>query len=281
MGALNPMSNLKNTFPLQPIVGLPSGEIIQGNPTIVNYTKEVLRNPLDSADPTTRSAISLLPQEERFLIETHANRAPEIFKLSEKILLNRMDSSGFKVSSTENLLRHRFWLEYDHAVSGSFPEIRISEVIRGVCSFKFFRETFLSNQYLVAFLMLPPVNFKVKQEETLMFGLDKMREILDLNAIGPNNQVNTQILRAQMAVYQILEKRVQGENVQKIAHAHAMIPLTPSSAEEVNALSEEQMLLRMQDLLNKQKSRMTTKAALHSDVFIAQSKAIEEDDAGE
>jgi hypothetical protein len=252
---------------LQPIVGLPSGEIIKGNPTIVNYTDEVLRNPLDTKDASTRAAISLLPDAERFLVETHANRSPDLFKLSERSLITRMDHAGFKVSSTENLLRNRFWLEYDHAISGGFPEIRISEVIRGVCSFKFFRETFLSSSYLVAYLMLPPINFKTKQEETLMFGLDKMREILDLNAVGVNGQVDTKILRAQMAVYQILEKRVQGETVQKIAHAHALVPLSPSSQKEVDELSEEQMLLRMQELLDRQKQRHTTKAAL-SDVFV-------------
>lgn len=258
----------------QAIVGLPSGEIIQGNPTIVNYSQEVLRNPLDSADPTARSAISLLPEEERFVIETHANRAPDIFKLSEKILINRMAVAGFTISATENLLRNRFWLEYDHAISGGFTLIRLSEVIRGVCSFKFFRETFLSNQYLVAYLMLPPINFKTKQEETLIFALDKMREILDLKAIGPNDQVDTKILRAQMAVYQILEKRVQGETVQKIAHAHALVPLSPASQSEQDQISEELMLVRMQEMLDKQKQRNTTKAALHSDVFVTTGKKV-------
>lgn len=269
------MSNAKTPMAKQAIVGLPSGEIIQGNPTIVNYSQEVLRNPLDSADPTARSAISLLPEEERFVIETHATRAPDIFKLSERILLNRMDTAGFKVSATENLLRNRFWLEYDHAISGGFPLIRISEVIRGVCSFKFFRETFLSNQYLVAYLMLPPINFKTQQEETLMFALGKMREILDLQAVSTETgQVDTKILRAQMAVYQILEKRVQGETVQKIAHAHALVPLSPASSQEVSDLSEEQMLLRMQEMLDKQRQRNTTKAALHSDVFVTTGKKV-------
>jgi hypothetical protein len=259
------------------IAGLPSGEIAQGNPTIVNYTKEVLRNPLDSADPTSRSALSLLPEEERFIVESHANRTPDIFKLSERALVARMGSAGFQVSATENLLRNRFWLEYDHAISGSYPKIRLTEVVRGVCSFKFFRETFLANQYLVAYLMLPPINFKTKQEETLMYGLDKMREVLDLNAVGPNGQIDTKVLRAQMAVYQILEKRVQGETVQKIAHAHAMVPLSPASQSEVDAISEEQMLVRMQEMLNKEKARQTTKAAL-SNIFVTTAKPFKADD---
>jgi hypothetical protein len=253
------------------IAGMPDGTIIQGAPNIVNYTQEILRNPLDSADPTARSALSLLPEEERFIVESHANRTPEIFGLSERQLITRMVSAGFKVSATENLLRNRFWLEYDHAVSGDYPKIRLEEVIRGVCSFKFFREAFLSNQYLVAYLLLPPINFKAKQEETLIFALDKMREILDLSAIGPNDQVDTKILRAQMAVYQILEKRVQGEVVQKIAHAHAMVPLTPASQAEMDALSEEKMLAGMQEMLDRQKQRNTTKAAL-SNVFVTTAK---------
>ncbi len=256
---------------IQPIVGLPSGEIIQGNPTIVNYTREVLRNPLDVADSTTRSALSMLPEEEQFIVEAHAGRNQELFKLSERQLLTRMEQAGFTVSATENLLRNRFWLEYDHAISGAYPKIRLEEVIRGVCSFKFFRETFLSNQYLVAYLMLPPINFKTRQEETLMFALDKLRQILDLSAIGPTGQIDTKIIRAQMSVYQILERRVQGETVQKIAHAHALVPLSPSTGQEVDDLSEEQMMMRMQEMLDKQKQRHTTKAAL-SDIFVTTSK---------
>jgi hypothetical protein len=262
------------------IAGLPSGDIVQGNPTIVSYTQEVLRNPLDSADPTARSALSLLPEEERFIVESHATRTPEIFQLSERQLINRMKTAGFEVSATENLLRNRFWLEYDHAVSGSYPKIRLEEVIRGVCSFKFFRQTFLSNQYLVAYLMLPPINFKTKQEETLMFALDKMRAVLDLSAIGPNDQVNVQLLRAQMGIYQILEKRVQGETVQKFAHAHAMIPLQPSKSAEDERISEELMLVRMQEMLDKQKQRNTTKAAL-SDIFVTTAKPYKDTDADE
>ncbi len=260
--------------PLQPIVGTPDGEIIQGKPLIVNYVKEVLRNPLDTNDPTAKAALSLLPEEERFIIEAHATRSPDIFKLSERQLVNRMESAGFKVSSTENLLRNRFWLEYDHAVSGSFPKMRLEEVIRGVCSFKFFRESFLSNQYLVAYLMLPPINFKTKQEETLLYALDKLRAVLDLDAIGPNNQVDTKIIRAQLAIYQILEKRVQGETVQKVAHAHAMLPLTPATTEEVDNVSEEQMLIKMQELVERSKQRQTTKAAL-SGVFMTTAKPYE------
>jgi len=280
MGDLSRMTNSKTNSLPHAIAGLPSGEIIQGAPNIVNYTKEVLRNPLDSADPTAKSALSLLPEEERFIVESHANRTPDIFKLSEKQLVTRMGHAGLSVSATENLLRNRFWLEYDHAVSGSYPKIRLEEVIRGVCSFKFFREAFLSNQYLVAYLMLPPMNFKTKQEETLMYGLDKMREILDLVAIGPTGQIDTKILRAQMAVYQILEKRVQGETVQKIAHAHAMIPLSPASQSELDQLSEEKMLAGMQEMLDKQKQRNTTKAAL-SNVFVTSAKPYQGHDADE
>jgi hypothetical protein len=266
---------MSKTPMVSPLSGLPAEEKVQSpQNSFVNYTKEVLRNPLDSSDSTARSALSLLPPEEQFIIESHAKRSPEIFKLSERTLLTQMENAGFKVSSTENLLRNRFWLEYDQATSGGYPQIRLAEVIRGVCSFKFFRETFLSNQYLVAFLMLPPINFKSKQEETLLFALDKLRNILDLSAIGPAGQVDTKILRAQLAIYQILEKRVQGETVQKIAHAHAMVPLQPSSQEELGEMSEEQMLKNMQTLLDKQKARQTTKAAL-SDVFVTTAKPYE------
>ncbi len=253
------------------IAGMPDGSMAQGNPTIVNYAEEVLRNPLDKEDASARAAISLLPAEEQFIVESHATRCPDIFKLSERQLITRMNNAGFEVSSTENLLRNRFWLEYDHAVTGGFPKIRLPEVIRGICSFKFFRETFLSNQYLVAFLMLPPINFKTKQEETLMYGLDKMRAILDLPTVDAAGNIDTKILRAQMGVYQILEKRVQGENMQKIAHAHALLPMSPSDTKEVDQISEEQMLIRMQEMLDKQKQRNTTKAAL-SDVFVTKSK---------
>jgi hypothetical protein len=151
----------------------------------------------------------------------------------------------------------------------------MSEVVRGVCSFRFFRETFLSNQYLVAFLMLPPINFKTKQEETLLYALDKMRGILELDAVGPNGQIDTKILRAQMSVYQILEKRVQDNGVQKVAHA--LVPMAPASQDEVDAISEEQMLMKMQEMLDRQKQRNATKAALHADIFVTTAKQVDDE----
>jgi hypothetical protein len=254
-----------------PIAGTADGSIISGNPQIVNYTKEVLRNPLDSKDTTARSAISMLPEEEQFIVESHYNRSTKLFSLSERSLLTEMRHAGFEPSSTENLLRNKFWLEYDHATMGDYGKIRVTEVIRGICSFKFFRETFLANQYMVAFLMLPPINFKTKQEETLLFGLDKLRAVLDLPTTHPDGSININVVKAQMGVYQILERRVQGEVVQKTMTAHAYLPLSPSSREEVDALSEEQMLVKMQELVDKQKSRASTKAAL-SDIFITVGK---------
>jgi hypothetical protein len=268
----------KTPIALTPIAGLSDGSIISGNPQIVNYTKEVLRNPLDAKDTTARSALSMLPEEEQFIISSHANRCPELFTLSERALITKMKNSGFDVSSTENLLRNRFWLEYDHATTGDYPHIRLVEVIRGVCSFKFFRETFLANQFMVAFLMLPPINFKNKQEETLLFALDKLRAILDLPIVDEvTGNVNVSMLKAQMGVYQILERRVQGEVVQKTMNAHAILPMSPSTREEVDQLSEEQMLVKMQELVDKQKARNSTKSALNSNIFIGESRHVNEE----
>lgn len=258
-----------------PIAGSSNGSIVSGSPQIINYANEVLRNPLDSSDPTSKSALSLLPEKEQFVVETHYNRNPELFSLSERSLVNRMKTMGFSISPTENLLRNKFWLEYDHAIAGSFPKIRLEEVIRGICSFKFFKETFLSNQYMVAYIMLPPINFKSKQEETLLFGLDRLREVLDIPIYKANGDVDMNVVKAQMGVYQILERRVQGEVVQKTQNIHALLPMAPASSEEVDLVSEEQMLLRMQELVDKQRSRATNKAAL-SNIFVTEGKRLPE-----
>lgn len=266
----------KKPIALTPIVGLGSGEIIQGSPKIVDYTKEVLRNPVDSKDTTARSALSLLPDEEHFIVDTCFKRHPDLFSLSEKVLLNRIREGGYVISGTENLLRNRFWLEYDHTITAGFPKIRLDEVIRGVCSFKFFRGTFLANQYMVAYLLLPPINFKTKQEETLLTSLDCMRAILDEPIHFPNGALNMQVVKAQMGVYAMMEKRVQDGGVQKIANAHAMIPMQPASREEVQDFTEEQMVKKMQELLDKQKVRNTTRAAI-SDVFTVKGRPVHEE----
>lgn len=258
---------------MNPIVGMPDGSIISGNPQIINYTQEVLRNPLDASDPTARSALSMLPEEEKFIIESHWKRNPELFTLSERSLITQMNNMGFPVSSTENLLRNKFWLEYDHATQGAYEQIRLNEVIRGVCSPKFFRETFLANQYMVAFLMLPPINFKTKQEETLLFALDRLRQVLDMPTLKLDGSPDMNVIKAQMGVYQILERRVQGEVVQKTQNIHAMIPLQPATRDEVDIVNEEQMLIKMQELVDKERSRQTTKAAL-SDIFMVDPKNV-------
>lgn len=267
---------IAETKVLAPISGLSDGSIVSGSPKIIDYTSEVLRNPIDSLDTTCRSALSLLPEAEQFLVETHLKRNPDLFAMSELVLLNRMKGAGFQVSATENLLRNKFWLEYDHAITGSFPAIRLAEVVRGVCSLKFFRETLLGNQYMVAFLMLPPVNFKTKQEETLLFGLDRLRAVLDLPIHKLNGDIDMNVVKAQMGVYQIIERRVQGEVVQKTQNIHAMLPLAPGNAQEIEAVSEEQMLMKMQELVDKQRTRAANKAAL-SNIFVTEGKRISDD----
>jgi hypothetical protein len=261
---------------LVPVAGLPDGSIVSGSPQIIDYTSEILRNPIDTQDVTARSALSLLPEEEQFIVEQHIKRSPDLFGMSELVLTNRMRTAGYQVSSTENLLRNKFWLEYDHAVIGSFPRIRLIEVIRGVCSFKFFRETLLGNQYMVAYLMLPPMNFKAKQEETLLFSLDRLRAVLDLPIHKLNGDIDMNVVKAQMGVYQIIERRVQGEVIQKTQNIHALLPMSPATSPEVDAVSEEQIILKMQELVDKQRTRATNKAAL-SNVFVTEGRRVPHD----
>lgn len=260
-----------------PIIGTADGEIISGKPKIVNYSQEILRNPLDSTDSTTRSAISLLPDDIRFLIETQVSRHKALFALSERPLVSKIESMGHIISATENLLRNKFWLEYDHTIMSGFERMRIDEVLRGVCSYKFFKETFLAAGHLVAYMLLPPINFKVKQEETLLHGLDRLRSILDLPTRKPNGDVDMNVVKAQMSVYQILERRVQGEVIQKTMNAHALMPFvppTPSGAvEDVHTFTEERLVQELQSLMDKQKKRATNEAAV-KDIFITEGRKV-------
>lgn len=229
---------------------------------MVHHSSSLVRNAFDRNNTQLKSALAMLPEEVQAVIDNHIFTSPDVFKMGEREIIKKITNMGYAVSATDTILRQRLWIAYDRAILTGKEVITYEDLLEGVCTENFFKEKFLRSQYLCALLLTPPISFKAKQEEALLFGLDRLREVLELPSVDHLGRVDTKIIRAQLAVYNILEKRVLGETVQKIAHAHAMIPLEPLAQTELRDFSEEELLKKVQAMAERQRARERNNEAI-------------------
>ena len=86
---------------------------------------------------------------------------------------------GLKITPTLNRLRYSFWNEYYRSVDSNSGRMVQKNIFRGVCSMEVYEKMLRNNAY-VAWILCPPSDTVVSLRETLNYGLDRIREILDL-----------------------------------------------------------------------------------------------------
>ena len=147
--------------PIVVIPGLPDNIVApepKAQSSITKYTSNALRDP--------ESAINFMDEDVQFRLKNHLRLYPDLFSLNERELLDRCRTIGYVPGPNDNLLRHRLWVEYDFCSTGSLNRIRTPEIVRSVCSQNYFINSFLLNPHKSAWLLLPPITYHVKQEET-------------------------------------------------------------------------------------------------------------------
>ncbi len=239
------MSNTPSGFDLIPVNAQALPEI---------EAKEILM--WDKDNP--RSLINMLPEKPRTAIQNALWEEPSYFELDERDLYKKMRDENQSISPTDNRLRLKFWMEYDHAMQFGKKQIDMGRVSAGICSHEYFYGKYLSNPKKVAWLVCPPTGYMIKCNEALEFGLEKMREILEVPAkVG--DKVDVKLGELQLKILQMLDVRVKGapvqRNVQINANLHGKAAVavanagTRASMEELEA-RHKALLKQEQELLN-------------------------------
>lgn len=164
---------------------------------------------LDESNP--HSLVNLLPGK---MAESLKSISPEILGMTDTDL-KRLGS----IKLTEERLRHAFWMEYNFASLGK-RRINMPNVYNGVCRKEYWWQIILTNKYKMAYIFLPPPNYRVQLSELLTVGLEQMRDILLADHMITDNHGN-QMVDARLAgvkakIVESLHNRVHGATVQKI-----------------------------------------------------------------
>jgi hypothetical protein len=176
---------------------------------------------LDDGDPF--SLVNIVPPSLRLLIEAIPD---EYFGMGEDEL-----RATVLPDTTLNCLRISFWREY----SDSLTEGRVfnmSNVSSGICTREFFQRVMLRDKSL-AWMVLPPRNYMMLQEELLQEGLFKLREFLSSKLIDKKSSVkfdkhgnkaetteekiNVSAVGEARKIVEMLENRLKGSVVKRIA----------------------------------------------------------------
>lgn len=190
---------------------------------------------LDDKDP--RSVVNLVPPLVRQAIEN----TPDWYLSMEASELKRVFKAhdGYEPTITDCRLRISFWQEYDSCHRRQKPMI-MANVYGGVCSRNYFFEKFIRDKQRMAWLLCPPSDYQQMLGEALLFGIEQMRQILELPHESRDNEGNLKGFDAKLAsvkveIVKMIDQRVKGAVVQRTQnmHMHASTSESTQKKEEI------------------------------------------------
>ena len=123
-----------------------------------------------------------------------------------------------KPTPTLNSLRYRLWEEFGAAVDEG-RSMKMVNVFRGICSNDYFYQVICKESHLLVWLVTPPRDFENVAHEALMFGLKRLRDILELSETKKDRHghdvPDKEVIRIKLAIVKMLDARLKGAPVQK------------------------------------------------------------------
>lgn len=169
----------------------------------------------DKEEP--RSVYNLVSAQVQAAIE---NISPYLYSWSEKALERHA-----KLETRDYQLRLSFWNEYNFAQDNFKPTMSIDKITRGVCSKQYFYETVLRDYKKLAWILYPPSDYTITNQELFDRSTREIRRILQM-PITKKGKVDHALIREKVKIHLALENRVKGAVVKNIAvaarHQHSV-----------------------------------------------------------
>jgi hypothetical protein len=152
------------------------------------------------------SLYSLLPTE---LKRRATNVDPEYFEMPEEELELKVKPPG-----SLRMLKYRLWDCYTQNMETLQP-LSYENICRGVCTPAYLSKAISRNPAVLAWLMTPPRKYEEAAHEALMFGLDRLREVLQFPLWNKEGKPDTKTAGLILSVVKMLDLRVKGSPIQK------------------------------------------------------------------
>lgn len=205
------------------MTSLPVGTSVPGE-----LPEEVAGLELDLKDKSNpNSLVNILPPSmEKMLLSI-----PDEVLLLPDVRLEKLGN----INLTEKRLRHSFWLEYGNAVLGK-RKVRLGNIFNGVCRREQWYNDVVTDKFKMAYIMTPPMSYRVSMSELVELSIKGLREILDADHFEDTFQrdgdgkvvkdkagnpiiikkMNTTLANAKIKVADTVLNRVYGSATQKI-----------------------------------------------------------------
>lgn len=162
-----------------------------------------------------RSVVNMVPDSLRNKFDDAYKKHPDLFGLDEKSLHKKLRSNEETPSPTDNRIRLKFWYEYDTAQVAN-RKMNMSAVLAGVCSRQFFEDHYVKHPGKVAWLLTPPASYGTIAEEALAFGMEQLRDMLEIPHVDSHGKPNTKMMEIKAKIVMMLDLRVKGGITQRI-----------------------------------------------------------------
>ena len=130
----------------------------------------------------------------------------ELLELTEVEL---EDKIGAKDVLNIRRLRIAFWNEYDRAARTS-QHLKMPNVFAGVCSQGYFRKYAVGNSINLAYMLTPPVDYKVAMEEMVYLAMKHEREILTSSIINQDGEIDARLAGVKQKIAESVHNRAKG-----------------------------------------------------------------------
>lgn len=186
----------------------------------------------DAENP--RSLQNLLNPRIREHLMDHLKNKPEYFNQDEHTMWQMLKRQKAKPNPTDHRLRIKFWMEYEYCMHFHCKSIDIARVVAGVCSRDFFEQRYVTNPFKMAWLITPPVDYMVRAEEALNFGMEQLRDLLAYDHKLKNGRCDVPLGKLKQGIVAMLEARVRG--VKPSLHLHAVTADESTTMKVANAV---------------------------------------------
>lgn len=224
---------------------------------------------LDRNNPLS---LSRLIDDPRFdaAVENLTERHPDLAALTERNLKKEIRRiSGQTVDADDSMLRMKFWFEYDVSMAEG-RGMRIVNICAGVMNQNYFWD-YIAKPTKLVWLLCPLPAYQQLLDESVATGMQKMRDILELDPVCPiTGKFNTALISAQAKIVAMLDMRKNGAYTQTINQRQVQIHASASDvAKEIQNLSMEEVEKRMKKLEAQERDSLRIEQKAKRPVYVS------------
>lgn len=196
-------------------------------------------------EESPQSMLNCLDTRTKRLITETRESEPELFELDEHELFEVLERRRKVPTPTLNRLRGQLWMEFERSRSRE-QLMDMNIVCAGVCSTRALTRI-LKDPSKAAWLFSVPERYLDMVDETLEFGMKKMRAILAMDPVKKNGTLDSRLMELQFKITAMMDLRKNGAPTQKIEQKSMNMNFTRVE-KELSGVTLEELEQRVKQL---------------------------------